>query len=83
MKTCTPKISASDPAFLLNAGPDPDPYQNVKDPDSDPAPDPALFVSGFQMSTSTKNNFIFLSFFLRYIYMITSFFKDKKSQNSK
>jgi hypothetical protein len=61
MKKCTPKISASDPAFLLNAGPDPDPYQNVKDPDSDPAPDPVLFVSGFQMST--KSNLIFLSFF--------------------
>ncbi len=67
MKKCTPKISASDPAFLLYAGPDPDLYQNVEDLDSDPAPDPALFVSSFQMST--KSNFIFLSFFLRYVHL--------------
>ncbi len=48
-----------------------DPLPLTKDPDLDPAP--ALFVSDLQDSK------FFPYYFLRYI---TSFFEDKKSQNS-
>ncbi len=52
---------------------DPDPHHLLTDPDSYLAPDPALFVSGFQA-------FLFIT---RYPGTFTSVFKDKKSESHK
>ncbi len=51
-----------------------DPYLWLTDPDSDPAPDPAIFVSS---DGNYKKKFLCFCFLL-FETIFTSFFKDKK-----
>jgi hypothetical protein len=55
------------------------------DPDPDAHPDPAIFVSDLRDVNVNQNNFFVSKFFCLLLFegTFTSFFKDKKSQNSR